>query len=212
MNSNVMQFIKRNRQLLFNVYLAANVAGWIVWQTYNMYIEGRLDYIEISFALQNLIMMTFILIRKQHRGVDPSPFNQLVALAAFCSGLAFMGQAATVETSLIAVSRGVIFISNILGVVTLLNLGRSFGILIALREVKTGGLYSVVRHPMYGTDILLRIGFLISHFNYFTAVVFILSTGCYLYRAVLEERFLSREEAYRDYMKKVKYRFLPWIF
>jgi protein-S-isoprenylcysteine O-methyltransferase Ste14 len=207
-----LDFIKRNRQLLFNIYLFLNVAGWVGWQTYHTYMEGRLDYVEISFALQNSIMMAFILIRKPHRGVDRSIFNQVVAITAFCSGLAFMGQPATSNLTLAAVSRGVIFISNVLGIITLLNLGRSFGILIAFREVKSNGLYAIVRHPMYGTDILLRIGFIISHFNLFTAAVFVLSTGCYVYRADLEERFLSRQEVYRKYKKRVKYRFLPFVF
>jgi protein-S-isoprenylcysteine O-methyltransferase Ste14 len=100
----------------------------------------------------------------------------------------------------------------VLGAVCLLNLGRSFGILIALREVKTGGLYSVVRHPMYGTDILLRIGFLVSHLNWRTAAVFVLSTACYVYRAFLEERFLSQGAEYREYVRRVPYRFLPRVY
>ncbi|MCP4154929.1 MAG: isoprenylcysteine carboxylmethyltransferase family protein [bacterium] len=208
----IIDYIKRNRQQLFNIYLFVNVAGWVMYQTYKTYKEGRLDYIEISFALQNIIMMTFILIRKRHSGLDPKIFNQMVAAAAFFSGAAFIGQPVTGSGAALVVSRGVIFVSNVLGVVTLLNLGRSFGILIAFREIKTGGLYSIVRHPMYGTDILLRIGFIISHFNLFTVMALILSTGCYVYRAVLEERYLSRQEEYREYKKRVRYRFLPYIF
>ena len=102
--------------------------------------------------------------------------------------------------------------SNTLGAITLLNLGRSFGILIAYREVKSGGLYSIVRHPMYGTDILLRIGFVISHFSWLTIFILVASSGCYVYRAILEERFLSKQPDYAEYMKKVKYRFIPYIF
>jgi protein-S-isoprenylcysteine O-methyltransferase Ste14 len=99
----------------------------------------------------------------------------------------------------------------VLGVATLLNLGRSFGILIAFRGLKSDGLYRMVRHPMYATDILLRIGFLINHTNLFTVIVFIISTGCYVYRAILEERFLIRTPGYREYMQRVKYRFIPFV-
>jgi protein-S-isoprenylcysteine O-methyltransferase Ste14 len=100
----------------------------------------------------------------------------------------------------------------VLGVVTLLNLGRSFGILIAFREVKSRGLYGIIRHPMYATDILLRMGFLINHFNLFILIVFIASTVCYVYRAILEERFLIYQPEYREYMHRVKYRFIPFVF
>ena len=94
----------------------------------------------------------------------------------------------------------------------LLNLGRSFGILIAYREVKSRGLYGIIRHPMYATDILLRIGFTINHCTPFTVIAFIASTGCYVYRAILEERFLIQQPEYREYMHRVKYRFIPFVF
>lgn len=110
------------------------------------------------------------------------------------------------------ISSWVIFFANILGAFALLNLGRSFGILIALRKIKTGGVYSIVRHPMYGADILLRIGFVISHFNAFTVLLFIVSTGAYVMRAIYEEKFLCQEPEYREYMKNVKYRFIPYIY
>ena len=93
-----------------------------------------------------------------------------------------------------------------------LELGRSFGILIALRTVKTNGLYSLVRHPMYGTDILLRIGFVVGHFNLFTIFLFVISTGAYIARAMLEEQFLLQDEAYQEYVRRVKYRFIPFVF
>jgi len=205
-------YLRRNSQPLINIYLGINVVGWVGWQIYQAYRQGRLDYIEISFALQNLVMLVFILIRRTHRGIDRQWTHQAVAVIAFFSGLAFMGQAASSNPVLLSYSRGVTMAANVLGILTLLNLGRSFGILIALRQVKSKGLYAIVRHPMYGTDILLRIGFIISHFNIFTVVVFVLSSGCYVYRALLEERFLSQDEAYRQYQQKVRWRFIPLFF
>ena len=44
------------------------------------------------------------------------------------------------------------------------------------------------------------------------AVVMVLSTAAYVYRAALEERFLCQSEAYRAYMKKVAYRFIPGVY
>ena len=164
------------------------------------------------FTLQNILLITLILVRWEHKGIDKSILNQSVAFIAFLSGAAFMGQPASGGPMAMSVSRFVVFLANILGIITMLNLGRSFGIMIAFRRVKTGGLYSLVRHPMYGTDILLRIGFIISHLNWFTGAVFIVSTSLYVYRAILEERFLVLQPGYQQYMKKVKYRFIPFIF
>jgi len=206
------KFIKHNWQMLLNIYIFINIAGYGVWQGVKTFEEGRLDFVELSFIAQNIVMLTFILIRHKHHSVNSNIFHQIVALFAFFSGLLFIGQEPSGGILANSVSSIIIFISNILGIITLLNLGKSFGILIALRKVKTGGLYSVVRHPMYGTDILLRIGFLVSHFNSLTVILFLISSGAYVTRAIFEENFLLKDPKYREYVKKVKYRFIPLVF
>ena len=206
------EFIKKHRPLIFDIFIAINFTGWAGFNLYRTIATGNLDYVEIAFTVQNILLVTLILLRWQHQGIDKSIVNQAVALIAFCSGAAFMGQPVSGGPMAVTSSKLVIFIANVLGIITMLNLGRSFGIMIAFRKVKTGGLYSIVRHPMYGTDILLRIGFIISHLNWFTSTIFIISTSLYVYRAILEERFLVLQPEYQEYMEKVKYRFIPFIF
>lgn len=208
----LIAFIKRHRHALVNVYVFLNIASWVGWQTWKTWAEGKLGYVEVAFAIQNLIFLTLILIRHPPRSLDRNVAHQAVALLAFFSGLAFIGQAPTGRATALAVSGGVTFAANLLGAVSLVNLGRSFGILIARRPVKTGGLYGWVRHPMYGTDILLRIGFAVGHFNTMTCVLLVLSSACYVYRAILEERFLAEDPEYRRYMERVRYRFVPFAF
>ncbi|MCP4138008.1 MAG: isoprenylcysteine carboxylmethyltransferase family protein [bacterium] len=205
-------FLKKYGQLLINLDLFFCVAGWTGWHAYNKYISGELNYVEIAFIIQNMILVMVILMRKEHRAVDPGLFNQVIALLAFCSGIALIGQPLTGSPTAQTASMIVTFAANVAGALTLLNLGRSFGILIAVREVKTSWLYSIVRHPMYGTDILLRIGFVLSHCTLYTISIFIFSTACYIYRAILEERFLAEQPEYREYMARVKYRFIPFLF
>ncbi len=100
----------------------------------------------------------------------------------------------------------------VLGTLALLNLGRSFGILVAVRKIKTDWLYSVVRHPMYLTDIVWKIGMLLFLPYWLNAVVMVFAVGCYVWRAIIEERFLCQFPEYRQYMQKVRYRFIPGIF
>ena len=210
--SSVAESAKKHWQLLLNIYIFLNVAGYGIWRGCHAWQAGQFHLIDLSFAAQNVVMLTFILLRQEHRAVNTNILHQTVALLAFFSGLLFIGQAPSGGVLTSAVSSGIIFTANLLGLVTLLNLGRSFGILIALRQVKTGGLYSIIRHPMYGTDILLRIGFVVGHFNLFTIFLFTISTGAYVTRAMLEERFLLQDEAYQDYVGRVKYRFIPFVF
>jgi protein-S-isoprenylcysteine O-methyltransferase Ste14 len=208
----IKQFLKKNSQPIFNIYFLCNIAGWIGWSGYQMIRKQKIGFNEISFVCQNIILLIVVLLRKPHKGIDPSLPHQLVALVAFCSGALLIGQPATHLPLLTSISSLIIVCANVFGIITLLNLGRSFGVLIAIREVKTGGLYSLIRHPMYGTDILLRVGFIFSHFNALAGIVFVVSTGCYIYRAILEEEFLSHNPAYRQYMAKVSYRFIPGVF
>jgi protein-S-isoprenylcysteine O-methyltransferase Ste14 len=212
MNEKLRTYLKENWQYLVNIYLFLNFLGWTLYHAYTVVKENRVNYVEVSFMVQNVILTSLVIVRRPHKGIDRNVMNQLVAIVAFMSGALFYGQPATNYRNLVLISGGFVFASNFIGVFTLLNLGRSFGILIAVRQVKTSGLYSVIRHPMYLTDILLRIGYLVSHCNFFTVAVFVVSTGCYVWRSVLEERFLSQYDDYRDYMKRVRYRFIPFIF
>jgi protein-S-isoprenylcysteine O-methyltransferase Ste14 len=205
-------FLQHRRQNITDVALFLIFSAWCGVQLYNTWVEGRLDFIEMSFGVQNIVLVFLFLIRTKHRLFNQNLFDQSVAAVAFLSGAAFLGQPETASGSALILARAIIVASNVLGIVTLLNLGRSFGVFIALREVRTTGLYSVVRHPMYLTDILLRVGYLISHFTAFIVAAFVLSTACYVYRALLEERFLSRQPEYAEYLQRVKYRFIPYVF
>jgi len=208
---NVASWFKTHWQMLLNVYLFINIGGWVAWRTYETWARGAMGYVEAAFTIQSVIFLVLIMSRRPHRAVDRNVFHQAIALVAFFSGLAFLGQTSTGGAGVQTASRAVILVAHVLGALCLLNLGRSFGILIALRDIKTQGVYGLVRHPMYVTDILLRVGFIISHLNWLTSTLVVISSACYVYRAILEENFLAQQPEYREYMKEVKYRFVPFV-
>jgi protein-S-isoprenylcysteine O-methyltransferase Ste14 len=207
-----VDWLGRNRERLINYYLFVNIAGFIAWQGYGIAQSSGLNIIELSFLLQNLVLAGVVLLRKDPIAIDNNFWHQAVALIAFFSGLAFMGREPTGGPLAQQLSAAILLSSNILGILSLLNLGKSFGILIACREVRSNGVYSWVRHPMYTSDMLLRIGYVISHFSLFSLTLMVLSSACYIYRAFLEERFLKRQPEYRAYMERVRYRFIPGLF
>lgn len=208
----VKAFLQHRRQDITNVALFLMFAVWCSVQLHKTWLEGRLDFIEISFGIHNIVFAFLFLIRTKHSLFNESILDQSIAALAFLSGAAFIGQPATASGSALMLARAFIVAANALGVVTMLNLGRSFGVFIAFRKIRTTGLYGLIRHPMYLTDILLRVGYLISHFTTFIVVAFILSSACYVYRALLEERFLSNRPEYIEYLHRVKYRFIPYVY
>lgn len=85
---------------------------------------------------------------------------------------------------------------------------------ISLKKLQTTGPYGVVRHP--GTTTKLAFWFLISAcYAAFWSWPIILGqlawSTLYVARAFTEERHLRQHEEYREYMKKVRYRFIPGL-
>ncbi len=206
------QWLVANRAWLVNVYLFANIIGVTLWQAAAPLKAGRFGLVEGAFVAQNLVLAGVVLMRRDHRAIDVRIGHQLIALAAFFSGAFMAGQPPSEGAGLQTTSLIVSVAANLLGIATLLNLGRSFGILIACREIRTGGLYAIIRHPMYLSDILLRTGFVLGHRTPVALALMLLSVGLYIWRAILEERFLLGQPGYPEYMRKVRYRLLPGVF
>ena len=199
-------------QRWLDIYLFCNVAGYFSWQTWKVVSENRLDFIEGVFIIHNIILCLCFLLRSPARAIQTAAGHQAVAVCAFYSGAFFMGPALTESPALHALSWWTILAGTLIGIFSLVQLGKSFGVLIAVREVRTTGLYAWIRHPMYLSDIVMRLGYCFSHPSLLTALLFIASSACYVIRAILEERFLaSQEPAYTAYMQRVRHRFIPGV-
>jgi protein-S-isoprenylcysteine O-methyltransferase Ste14 len=101
---------------------------------------------------------------------------------------------------------------SLLIVASRLNLGRNIGLVPARRELVTKGLYGVVRHPIYAANELLFVSALMSRFSVTLLLLCALGFAVRVIKANMEESFLSKEEDYRAYMKKVRYKFFPGIY
>jgi protein-S-isoprenylcysteine O-methyltransferase Ste14 len=74
---------------------------------------------------------------------------------------------------------------------SVLSLGRSFSLLVAVRNVVHGGPYRYVRHPMYLGYILSFVGIMIGAFSVFSIALTAAYVGVTIYRATLEENALG---------------------
>ena len=122
MKKKILRYVRRNNQFLINLYLFVNFLGYTLYQIYQLVKNGTVSFVEISFIAQNIVLTTVVIIRSPHKTVDRNGFHQLIALIAFFSGAAFMGQNASGNATLAHVSTAVILAANILGFITLLNL------------------------------------------------------------------------------------------
>ena len=205
-------FIRKHWQLIVNWAVFIGIGRWIAEKAWVWYRAGELwQFVEITFLAHMVVLLILVVIRTRHIAIDRSVLHQGIALVAFFSGLAFAGEKTTVA-ALLWSAKAVMSIALVLGILAQVNLGRSFAIFISRRRIKTDRLYGVIRHPMYFTDILFKIGMFLKMISWLNAAVLVLGVACYVYRAILEERFLAQSREYREYMKKVRYRLLPGIF
>jgi protein-S-isoprenylcysteine O-methyltransferase Ste14 len=99
-----------------------------------------------------------------------------------------------------------------LSFLSLVCIGRYFGIRPAVRGVATNGPYRVVRHPMYLSYVISDIGYNLEEGNLGTALIVMVGWASLLYRIRAEERVLSRDARWAAYRRKVRYRLLPGLW
>jgi protein-S-isoprenylcysteine O-methyltransferase Ste14/uncharacterized membrane protein (UPF0127 family) len=95
---------------------------------------------------------------------------------------------------------------------SVLSLGKSFGIIPANRQVKNSGAYRFVRHPLYASEILFHLGFLLGNYSIRNICIIALMLSGQIWRALSEEKLLSNDPVYNVYRNAVRFRFVPGIF
>ena len=87
-------------------------------------------------------------------------------------------------------------------------LGRSFGVLIEVRQVVLEGAYKRMRHPMYSGYLCFLAGFAMTNFSVAFLVLIPLHMFLLLYRARLEEeRLAACSPEYAEYRKRTGFVF-----
>jgi protein-S-isoprenylcysteine O-methyltransferase Ste14 len=116
------------------------------------------------------------------------------------------------DGAVIAYGSILLVVGFVIAVSAQLSLWRSFGVVAANRGVRTGGVYGLVRHPMYLGYFLTHFGFLLTNPALWNVVVYAIWTACQLYRVRAEERVLSGDAAYVAFGRRVRYRLVPFVY
>jgi len=99
-----------------------------------------------------------------------------------------------------------------LGFVSLLSLGRSFGVWPAFRRLSMIGSYRIVRHPIYLAYMLADIGYNLMEYNLGTVMLVVAGWASLFYRIRVEERILSHDASWSSYVASVRYRLIPGLW
>ncbi len=166
------------------------------------------------YVLQHFIVLVIALTRPQPKLWDYSIASSMAVGASYAYPYAQViylrwspGDVAspTVGLVLVTLAAGLSFVS-------LLTMGRLFGVRPALRGLVTRGPYRFVRHPMYLSYILADIGYNLQEWNFVTLLLVLVGWMSLVYRIHAEERLLSQHAEWPAYIVLVRYRLFPGIW
>jgi len=162
----------------------------------------------LIFCLSETLTAALYILRSEPKTVSILPLDWLVAIAGTVAPLFLRPHAwGLLPMASIAISVGASM--QILG---LISLNRSFAIVAAKREIKTGWMYRIVRHPIYASYCLIYTGYILSNTTSMNLAIYLVTIGLLCTRIFQEERHLALDPLYRNYMNEVRYRILPFIF
>jgi protein-S-isoprenylcysteine O-methyltransferase Ste14 len=81
------------------------------------------------------------------------------------------------------------------------------------QTVASGGLYKLVRHPMYVGDVIMMLGVPLALGSYWGLLFVIPGVAVLVFRILDEEKLLTHElPGYREYAQRVRYRLVPTVW
>ena len=166
------------------------------------------------YVLQHLLVLGIALTRRQAEAWDYSvPTGVAVAISYLYPYAQVIwlrwspGDEAWPMTglALVTLAAGLSFLS-------LLTLGRLFGIRPALRDLMTRGPYRVVRHPIYLSYVIADIGYNLQEWSLVTIALVFAGWASLIYRIHAEERVISKHSEWTAYVSRVRYRLIPGLW
>jgi protein-S-isoprenylcysteine O-methyltransferase Ste14 len=198
------------RSLAFSVLLSLGCA--VLAAPHAQALLKGFDVFELLHLAYNLTVAFLFLIRTRPSLISMSLLHWAVALLTSFSGFFFVREDANPYVPLLLGGDTLIGVSILFSLMAALVLGRSFDIFPALRRVKTRYVYQIIRHPIYSSAIVLRLGYVLKNPSLYNAVLLLLVAILYDKRAKYEEDILLHDRSYVEYLRRVKYRFIPGVY
>jgi protein-S-isoprenylcysteine O-methyltransferase Ste14 len=115
------------------------------------------------------------------------------------------------SAGLIRVGAAIQLLGIVMVAAGLLSLRRSFAVVPGNRGIRQGGLYRIVRHPIYFAELVALLGVVLVSPTVANWAVWLSECGVQFARARAEEDFLATDPVYRAYRERVPYRLLPGV-
>jgi protein-S-isoprenylcysteine O-methyltransferase Ste14 len=198
--------------LYINLHMLAGVLmaplwGWFAYRHMSVFFMTY-EWSYLFLCLAETLGAAFFLVRKLPQSVSSAPFDWIVAVVGTFSSFLFL----PADWGVVPAAKYAVVIGSGLTILGMVSLNRSFAIVPANREIKTAGMYRFVRHPLYASYLVMLTSYVLANTTFENVLVFAFVMGCMFIRMFREEKHLALDAEYRNYMRKVRYRLIPFIF
>jgi protein-S-isoprenylcysteine O-methyltransferase Ste14 len=193
--------------------IAAIACVPLVYLAYYRYEHWHHGFPLLVSALNVLILVLTMVIRRPPKRVTPNPWYWLLAFVATYWQILVLGllqQGRPVASNLI--TDAIAGLSLLIVVWARLSLGRNIGFVPAQRELVHSGAYAFMRHPVYTGGFLGSLAFLLRAYSPQNALL--LGLGVFWFipvKSMVEENFLRADPQYAEYMRRVRARWIPFL-
>ncbi|RIZ68022.1 MAG: isoprenylcysteine carboxylmethyltransferase family protein [Methylococcales bacterium] len=199
LSSRVMSF--------FSGLLLALLWSWFAYRHLNNFIETN-SWSSLFFAIIETLAVCFYLLRSAPSSVSINPFDWLVAFIGTFMPLSLRPE----QYGMLPFGEYLIFLGAFFQTLSIISLNRSFALVPAKRVIKTSYMYRIVRHPLYASYILGITGYVLRYTSEVNLTIYIITMISIGIRVIREESHLAKDSTYIEYMQKVRYRLIPFVF
>jgi len=178
--------------------IAAIACVPLVYLAYYRYEHWHHGFPLIASALNVLIVVVTMIIRRPPKRVTPNPWYWLLAFVATYWQLLVLGllqQGRPLAPN--SITDAIAAVGVLIVIWARLSLGRNIGFVPAQRELVDTGAYAFMRHPVYTGGLLTNIAFLLRAFSPVNALL--LGLGAFWFipvKSLVEEDFLRADPQY----------------
>src|SRR3954453_4246376 len=155
-------------------------------------------FIGAALLVQQIWVVVAYLVRRPARAVTTRAGDWLLAFGGTFAGVLLRPVGAHPDWG-VTIGLWVQLFGLAICVASFVTLGRSFGFAAADRGLVTRGPYAIVRHPIYGSYLLLQVGYVLQSTSWSNVLVVVFVTSCNAGRALVEDRMLAGSAQYDAY-------------